>query len=330
MEIHKANLEAQNTTRAILRPSATTIIPMNPQVQLNTAAAIAGQNQSNPLMFSTANVSSQNYAAAITNSILSQQQGIFTQSSQISTPAAVAGLVRSPSMPSVSQSQPSLQLTAATNSCYSSNGSLMSTSGSAVPTNPVQQVAVSSSLPMAYLVSKPAAAVAAAQAAVAAQAQAVQLSVNNNGSVNSSASTALSSPQGILTFPYHTNQLYALAAQQAAAVQNGTDSNQTASIAENTIGNFLQQDLHSASNFSSQSTAAQAAAVAAAAQASGMNQNAIAAAQAAAAVAARTNTIPASVTSPAVASYQVTPKLKSPAGMLTITSGRGSDKFAPY
>ena len=322
MEIHKANLEAQNTTRAILRPSATTIIPMNPQVQLNTAAAIAGQNQSNPLMFSTANVSSQNYAAAITNSILSQQQGIFTQSSQISTPAAVAGLVRSPSMPSVSQSQPSLQLTAATNSCYSSNGSLMSTSGSAVTPNHVQQIAVSNSLPMGYIVSKPtaAAAVAAAQAAAVAQAQAAQLAVNSSVTlVNNPNNVSAVAPSGVLAFPTHNNQLYTLAAQQAAAVQNGTETN-----AGNNLGNFLQQDLHSVSNLASP------AAVAAAAQANGLNQSAIAAAQAAAAVAARTNTIPPTVSSPAIASYHVTPKLKSPAGMLTITSGRGSDKFAPY
>ena len=333
MEIHKANLEAQNTTRAILRPPATAVIPLHPHAQLNAAAALVGQNPSHPLLMTAANVNASSpHYAAITNSFLSQQQGTITQSSQMHTPATCATCF-TPSTPNVTQSQPSLQLTAATNSCYSSNGSLMSTSGSGagVSPNPVQ-IAVNSSLPMAYLVSKPgaAAAVAAAQAAAVAQAQAAQIAVNNN--VSSSAST-VPSPHGVLTFqnPHAANQLYALAAQQAAAVQNGNDANPTASIAGNAVGNILQQDLHPTSPFSlgtSQNTAAQAAAVAAV-QAAGMNQTAVAAAQAAAAVAARTNTIPTSV-SPAVASYHVTPKLKSPAGMLTITSGRGSDKFAPY
>ena len=315
MEIHKANLEAQNTTRAILRPPATTIIPNYPQAQFNAAAALVGQN---PVLIPTVNVSSANYATAITNSILSQQQATLTPSS---------GVMSSPTPPNIAQSQPSLQLTAATNSCYTSNGSLMSTSGSGVTPNPVQQIAVSNSLPMAYHVSKPsaAAAVAAAQAAAVAQAQAAQIAVNSNASVSNQTSTAIAPQQCVLTFPNHNNQLYYLAAQQAVAVQNGTDPNPTASIAGNSIGNFLQQDLHTVSPFSSQ-----AAAAVAAAQASGMNQSAFAAAQAAAAVAARTNTIPASVSNPAVASYHVTPKLKSPSGMLTITSGRGSDKFAPY
>ena len=146
MEIHKANLEAQNTTRAILRPPATAIIPLNPQAQFNAAAALVGQN---PVLIPTVNASSANYATAITNPILSQQQGTLTPSSQ--------GVMSSPTTQNIAQSQPSLQLTAATNSCYTSNGSLMSTSGSAVTPNPVQQIAVSNSLPMAYLVSKPSA-----------------------------------------------------------------------------------------------------------------------------------------------------------------------------
>ena len=313
MEIHKANLEAQNTTRAILRPQATSIIPFSPQSQLN-AAALVGQS---PLLIPA---SSANYASAMTNTLLSHQQGTPNQSSQGSVPAA-AGVMNSTNTPNVAQSQPSLQLSAATNSCYSSNGSLMSTSGSAISPNPVQQIAASNSLPMAYIVSKPsaAAAVAAAQAAAVAQAQAAQLAVNSSIAVNNPTSTpGAVGLSGVLAFP--NNQLYNLAAQQAAAVQNGAETN-----AANNLGSFLQQDLHTVSPFSSQ-----AAAAAAAAQASGMNQSAIAAAQAAAAVAARTNTIPASVSSPAVAPYHVTPKLKSPAGMLTITSGRGSDKFAPY
>ena len=312
MEIHKANLEAQNTTRAILRPQATSIIPFSPQSQLN-AAALVGQS---PLLIPA---SSANYASAMTNTLLSHQQGTLNQSSQGSIPTA-SGVINSPNTPNVAQSQPSLQLSAATNSCYSSNGSLMSTSGSAISPNPVQQIAASNSLPMAYIVSKPSAvaAVAAAQAAAVAQAQAAQLAVNSSVAVNNPTSTpgavALS---GVLAFP--NNQLYNLAAQQAAAVQNGAETN-----AANNLGSFLQQDLHTVPNLASP------AAVAAAAQASGLNQSAIAAAQAAAAVAARTNTIPPSVSSPAIASYHVTPKLKSPAGMLTITSGRGSDKFAPY
>ena len=313
MEIHKANLEAQNTTRAILRPQATSIIPFSPQAQLN-AAALVGQS---PLLIPA---SSANYATAMTNTLLSQQQGTPNQSSQGSVPAA-AGVINSPTTPNIAQSQPSLQLTAATNSCYSSNGSLMSTSGSAVTPNPVQQIASSNSLPMAYIVSKPsaAAAVAAAQAAAVAQAQAAQLAVNSSVIVNNPASAPAVAPSGVLTFPNPNNQLYNLAAQQAAAVQNGSETN-----AANTLGNLFQQDLHTVSNLASP------AAVAAAAQASGLNQSAIAAAQAAAAVAARTNTIPPTVSSPAIAPYHVTPKLKSPAGMLTITSGRGSDKFAPY
>ena len=313
MEIHKANLEAQNTTRAILRPQATSIIPFSPQAQLN-AAALVGQN---PLLIPA---SSANYAAAMTNNLLAQQQVALNQSSQGSVPAA-AGVINSHTTPNIAQSQPSLQLTAATNSSYSSNGSLMSTSGSAVTPNPVQQIASSNSHPMAYIVSKPsaAAAVAAAQAAAVAQAQAAQLAVNSSVIVNNPASAPAVAHSGVLAFPNPNNQLYNLAAQQAAAVQNGSETN-----AANTLGTFLQQDLHSVSNLASP------AAVAAAAQASGLNQSAIAAAQAAAAVAARTNTIPPTVSSPAIASYHVTPKLKSPAGMLTITSGRGSDKFAPY
>ena len=324
MEIHKANLEAQNTTRAILRPSATGIIPLNPHAQLNAAAAMAGHS---PLLISAANASSQNLAATISQSILSQQQVALSQSSQAATPV-VGGVLTSQCPTNITQSQPSLQLTAATNSCYTSNGSLMSTSGSAVTPNPAQQIPVSTALPMAYLVSKPTAAatVAAAQAAALAQAQAAQVAVNHNGSLNSSSALA-STPQGVMALQ---NQFYSVAAQQAAAVQNGTDSNSSGSIGGNAFSNILQQDLHSVSPFTSQNPAAQAAAVVAAAQASGMNQSAIAAAQAAAAVAARTNTIPISVASPNLASYHVTPKLKSPAGMLTITSGRGSDKFAPY
>ena len=315
MEIHKANLEAQNTTRAILRPQATSIIPFSPQSQLNAAAALVGQNH---LLIPA---SSANYATAMTNTLLSQPQGTPSHSSQGAVPAA-AGVINSPNTPNLAQSQPSLQLTAATNSCYSSNGSLMSTSGSAVTPNHVQQIAVSNSLPMGYIVSKPtaAAAVAAAQAAAVAQAQAAQLAVNSSVTlVNNPNNVSAVAPSGVLAFPTHNNQLYTLAAQQAAAVQNGTETN-----AGNNLGNFLQQDLHSVSNLASP------AAVAAAAQANGLNQSAIAAAQAAAAVAARTNTIPPTVSSPAIASYHVTPKLKSPAGMLTITSGRGSDKFAPY
>ena len=337
MEIHKANLEAQNTTRAILRTPATAVIPLLPHSQLNAATALVGQNSIHPLLMAASNVSasSQSYPEPVSNSLLSQQQGSMPQSSQLHTP--VAGVLSSSNAPAAAtQSQPSLHLTAATNSCYSSNGSLMSTSGSGISPNSTQ-ISSSSSLPMAYLISKPAtaAAVAAAQAAAVAQAQAAQIAVNNSNTLSSSTPAVVPSPQGVLALPNpHTaNQLYALAAQQAAAVRNGNNTNPSVTIAANTVSNIFQQELNNpTSPFSlgtSQNTSAAQAAAAAAVQAAGMNQNAVAAAQAAAAVAARTNTIPTSV-SPAVASYHVTPKLKSPAGMLTITSGRGSDKFAPY